>query len=117
MEEIDALVSQWSQQFTRAALSALLNEAGVPCGPVLTLAEVADDPHLKQRQIIVDIQHPTKGPVKVIGCPLKFSTADGALRIDVLPAPGIGQHNDEVYTSLLGYSPADLEDWRAAGVI
>jgi formyl-CoA transferase len=117
MEEVDALVSHWSQQFTRAALTTLLNEAGVPCGPVLTLAEVADDPHLKQRQIIVDIQHPAKGPVKVIGCPLKFSTADGALQIDVLPAPGIGQHNDEVYTTLLGYTPADLAGWRAAGII
>ena len=117
IEEIDTLVSQWSQQFTRIELTALLNDAGVPCGPVLTLEEVADDPHLKQRQIIVDIQHPEKGPVKVIGCPLKFSTADGALQIDVLPAPGIGQHNDEVYTSLLGYTPADLASWRAAGII
>ena len=117
MEEVDALVRTWSQQFTRAELTVLLNEAGVPCGPVLTLEEVADDAHLKQRQIIVEIAHPVKGPVKVIGCPLKFSTADGALQIDVLPAPGIGQHNEEVYTSLLGYTPADLERWRAEDII
>jgi formyl-CoA transferase len=117
MEAVDTLVSTWSQQFTRTELTTVLNDAGVPCGPVLTLEEVADDPHLKQRQIIVDIEHPVKGPVKVIGCPLKFYTADGALRIDVLPAPGIGQHNEEVYTSLLGYAPADLERWRAAGII
>ena len=117
MEEVDALVRSWSQQFTRAELTVLLNEAGVPCGPVLTLEEVADDAHLKQRQIIVEIAHPMKGPVKVIGCPLKFSTADGALQIDVLPAPGIGQHNEEVYTSLLGYTPADLERWRAEDII
>jgi formyl-CoA transferase len=117
IEAVDTLVSTWSQQFTRTELTTVLNDAGVPCGPVLTLEEVADDPHLKQRQIIVDIEHPVKGPVKVIGCPLKFYTADGALRIDVLPAPGIGQHNEEVYTSLLGYAPADLERWRAAGII
>jgi CoA:oxalate CoA-transferase len=117
MEEIDALVSAWSQQFTRNELTAILNAAGVPCGPVLTLDEVADDPHLKQRQMIIDLDHPVKGPIKVIGCPLKFYSEDGALEFDVLPAPGIGQHNDEVYTSLLNYSAADLDRFRAEGVI
>jgi crotonobetainyl-CoA:carnitine CoA-transferase CaiB-like acyl-CoA transferase len=117
MEEIDALVSAWSQQFTRNDLTAILNEAGVPCGPVLTLDEVADDPHLKQRQMIIDLDHPVKGPIKVIGCPLKFYSEDGALEFDVLPAPAIGQHNDEVYTSLLNYRAADLDRFRAAGVI
>jgi crotonobetainyl-CoA:carnitine CoA-transferase CaiB-like acyl-CoA transferase len=117
MEEVDTLVKTWSQQFTRAELTVLLNEAGVPCGPVLTLEEVADDVHLKQRQIIVEIAHPVKGPVKVIGCPLKFYTTDGALQIDILPAPGIGQHNEEVFTSLLGYTAADLEHWRTEGII
>ncbi|ETX04908.1 MAG: hypothetical protein ETSY2_26090, partial [Candidatus Entotheonella gemina] len=117
MEEIDAIVGNWSQQFTRNDLTDKLIEAGVPCGPVLTLDEVADDPHLKQRQMIVDLDHPVKGPVKVIGCPLKFYNEDGALQVDVLPAPAIGQHNGEVYTSLLDYSPAALERWRAEGVI
>lgn len=117
MEEIDALVSAWSQQFTRNDLTAILNEAGVPCGPVLTLDEVADDPHLKQRQMIIDLDHPVKGPIKVIGCPLKFYSEDGALQCDVLPAPGIGQHNEEVYTSLLNYSAADLDRFRAEGII
>ncbi|MGQ4808440.1 Acetyl-CoA:oxalate CoA-transferase [Candidatus Entotheonellaceae bacterium PAL068K] len=117
MEEVDAMVCQWSQQFTRAELTTRLNEASVPCGPVLTLEEVADDPHLKQRQMIVELDHPQKGPIKVMGCPLKFYTEDGALQIEVLPAPGIGQHNDEVYTALLGYTTTDLNRWRAEGVI
>lgn len=117
MEEVDALVGDWSRQFTRTALTELLTGTGVPCGPVLTLDEVADDPHLTQRQMIVELDHPVKGAVKVIGCPLKFYSADGALRIEVLPAPGIGQHNSEVYTSLLGYTPADLERLHASGVL
>jgi crotonobetainyl-CoA:carnitine CoA-transferase CaiB-like acyl-CoA transferase len=117
VEEVDALVSTWSQQFQRAELTAVLNEAGVPCGPVLTLEEVADDPHLKQRQIIVEIDHPMKGRVKVIGCPLKFYTAHGPHQIDVLPAPGIGQHNEEVYTTLLGHSATALAQWRTEGII
>lgn len=117
MEAVDALVSVWSQQFTRDELTARLTQAGVPCGPVLTLDEVADDPHLKQRQMIVELDHPQKGPVKVIGCPLKFYTEDGALQIPVLPAPGLGQHNAEVYTALLDYSQEDLDCWQAQGVI
>ncbi len=117
MDEIDTLVAAWSQQFTRTQLTAILNEAGVPCGPVMTLDEVADDPHLKQRQMIIDLDHPVKGPVKVIGCPLKFYNEDGPLEVEVLPAPGIGQHNNEVYTTLLDYSATDLDRLRAEGVI
>ncbi len=117
MEEVDTIVGEWSTQFARDELTALLTEAGVPCGPVLTLDEVADDPHLKQRQMIVELNHPVKGPVKVIGCPLKFFTADGALQLEVLPAPSVGQHTEDVYTSLLGYSAAELAQLRADGAI
>ncbi|MGE3540787.1 MAG: CaiB/BaiF CoA transferase family protein [Candidatus Tectimicrobiota bacterium] len=117
MEAVDALVSAWTRQFTRQDLTELLTRAGMPCGPVLSLDEVADDPNLKHRQMIVELDHPAKGRVKVIGCPLKFFTTDGALDIEVFPAPYVGQHTDEVYTSLLGYTPADLERWRAEGVL
>ena len=117
MEEIDGIVGAWSQQFTRNDLTDKLTAAGVPCGPVLTLDEVADDPHLKQRQMIIDLDHPVKGPIKVIGCPLKFYNETGALQVEVLPAPGIGEHNDDVYTQLLDYTPSDLERFRAEGVI
>jgi formyl-CoA transferase len=117
MSEVDALVGAWTQQYTRANLTALLTEAGMPCGPVLTLDEVADDPNLKHRQMIVELEHPVKGRIKVLGCPLKFFSDDGALQIEVLPAPSVGQHNHEVYTSLLGYTPADLQRWRAEQVI
>ena len=117
MDEVDSLVGAWTRQYTREALTEMLNKAGVPCGPVLTLDEVADDPNLKHRQMIVELDHPTKGRVKVIGCPLKFFTTDGALEIDVSPAPSLGQNTDEVYTSLLGCTQADLERWRAEGVI
>jgi crotonobetainyl-CoA:carnitine CoA-transferase CaiB-like acyl-CoA transferase len=67
--------------------------------------------------MIIDLDHPVKGPIKVIGCPLKFYNESGALQVDVLPAPAIGQHNDDVYTNLLDYSPAELERFRAEGVI
>jgi len=117
MAEVDALVGAWTRQFTRAALTDLLTKAGMPCGPVLTLDEVADDPNLKHRQMIVELDHPAKGRVKVVGCPLKFFTTDGALTIDVLPAPSVGQHSEEVYTSLLGHTSAELERWHSEGVI
>ncbi len=117
MEEVDALVGAWTRQYTREALTTLLTTAGMPCGPVLTLDEVADDPNLKHRQMIVELDHPSKGRVKVIGCPLKFFTTDGALEIEVFPAPSVGQHTDEVCTSLLGYTQAELASWRAEGVI
>jgi hypothetical protein len=47
----------------------------------------------------------------------EFYTEDGALQVDMMPTPGIGQHNEEVYTSLLGYSAAELDQWHTEGAI
>ena len=70
-----------------------LDKAGVPCGPVLTYDETLNDPHVLERDMIVDLEHPIIGPMRTIGPPTKFSDFDFSVRG---PAPWLGQHTSEV---------------------
>ncbi len=68
---------------------------------------------MKARGIINTTEHPVAGTVKSPGFPVKLSRTPGTIR---LPAPTIGQHNEEVLTQLLGYTKEQVEDLRKAGV-
>ena len=88
-EEIEAITTT----LPTAAWIELLDEAGVPGGPVLTYAEALADPHIQARDMIVDVEHPIMGPMRTIGPPTKFSGLDTPVRG---PAPWLGQHTREV---------------------
>jgi crotonobetainyl-CoA:carnitine CoA-transferase CaiB-like acyl-CoA transferase len=75
----------------------LINGAGIPCGPVHSLAGVFDDPQIKQQQMALDIVHPGRGAVRVLGFPMKFSQAPCQVRY---PAPDLGQHTAEVLAEI-----------------
>ena len=77
-------VSEWS---------ALLEEAGIPGGPVNTIDRVVNNPQVKERGMIVEVEHPRAGTVHVPGNPVKI---DGSDKTDFAPAPMLGQHNEEV---------------------
>ena len=72
------------------------------------------DPQVAAREMFVELDHPIHGPVKITGTPLKMSETPGQVR-SLAPAPG--EHNEEVFMGLLGYSRADLARWRDEGVI
>ena len=79
--------------------------AGVPAGPVKTMAQVLDDPQTRARDMVVQVDHPVAGPVDAIGCPIKFSHGNGMTR---RAAPIYGQHTAEIMSEL-GYTAADIE--------
>jgi formyl-CoA transferase len=88
--------------------------ANVPCGPVMTVDQLFTDPHLRARQMIVDLPHEKLGRVPVTGVPFKLSESPGG--IDHL-GPELGQHNDEIYAGLLGLSASEMDKLRRDGVI
>jgi crotonobetainyl-CoA:carnitine CoA-transferase CaiB-like acyl-CoA transferase len=75
----------------------LLNTAGVPVGPVQTYDEVFVDPQAVAREMVAKIDHPTAGPMRTLGIPVKLSETPGALR---RPAPLLGEHTEEVLAEL-----------------
>ncbi len=90
-----------------------LNAAGVPCGRVMGLGEVFDDPQVIDQQMVVTQPHPGHGDVRMLGFPIKFAEAPCRLR---RPAPEIGGDTDEVLRET-GYSPDEIAALRAGGVV
>ena len=78
--------------------------AGVPAGPVKSMGQVLDDPQVKARGMLVEVDHPVAGTVTALGCPIKFSHGDGVTRRG---APLYGEHTAEVLAEL-GYSEAEV---------
>ena len=93
-------VDQW--------LDALRRE-GVPAAPINAIDQVLDDPQVRHRQMVVETRHPVLGALPTIGTPIKL---DGAMGLEARPAPGLGEHTDEVLTTLAGYSKERLAGLR-----
>ncbi|MBI1748382.1 MAG: CoA transferase [Acidobacteria bacterium] len=93
---------------------SLFRRRQVPCGLVRSVEQALNDPQLKARNMIAEIEHPVAGPIKMVGCPIHLSETPASVRI---PPPRLGQDNEPVYREYLGFSAATLNDLRAAGVI
>jgi crotonobetainyl-CoA:carnitine CoA-transferase CaiB-like acyl-CoA transferase len=90
-----------------------LDAAEVPAGPVYGYDQIMNDPHIKARKMVVEIDHPKIGPMKTIGLPIKSTGELTAIR---MPAPWLGQHSEEVLRGI-GYEGADLGALFEDGVI
>ncbi len=113
---IDALtdaIHEWTMQRDKHEVMRVLGDAGVPCGKVLDTVELLNDPHMKERGMIVTINHPTRGEFTMPGCPVKLEDSP----VEVKPAPLHGQHTNEVLAEVLGMSAQQCEALRGEGVI
>lgn len=110
---LDAVIEQWTRRQPRWRAARALAAADVPCAPVLTVREVAEDPHLLERGMITEVDHPVVGRRPVPGCPLRLT--DSPAR-PPSPAPRLGAHTDAVLGELCG-GPGGLTALRAEGVI
>lgn len=115
LENIDALdekVAAWTRQFDRWTLVARLAERGVPSAPVLTIREVADDPHLRARGMVRYVDHPVRGKVPVPASPIRLSDSP----VEVRRAPALGDGTQSVLADLLGADDDRIAALRAGGV-
>ena len=112
--ELDALVGAWTATQPNAELLAALHAAGVPAGGIYTAADILADPHVKEREAVVAVQHPELGELPMQAPAPKLSATPGEIR---WAGPALGQHNDEVYGSLLGLSADERAALAADGVI
>ncbi len=110
--EVDALVEAWTSQRTKHEAMKILAAAGVPCGACLDTGEVLNDPHLRAREMIVEVEHPGRGSYLTVGNPVKLSASP----TKITPAPLLGEHRGEILAEL-GYTAADITSLEADGAI
>ena len=108
------LIEQWTMEHSKWEIMEKCQAEGCPVTAVFTVAEAAAHPHLAARQYLVELEHPALGKIRDLGAPFKLPESPGGPR---RPAPLLGQHNAEVYDSLLGLKADDLAELRGAGVI
>jgi crotonobetainyl-CoA:carnitine CoA-transferase CaiB-like acyl-CoA transferase len=116
MRNLSALTGTLTPLFQRRSVAEWqrrLEESGVPAGPVLDIAQMHADPQALAREMIVETIHPTAGPTKAIGLPIKFSETPGGVR---RPAPVFAEHTREVLREH-GFSDAEIEQMAAQGAI
>jgi crotonobetainyl-CoA:carnitine CoA-transferase CaiB-like acyl-CoA transferase len=92
----------------------LLNAESIPCTPINTMDEVFRDPQVLYRNMLVEVDHPKAGKIKMAGIPVKYSGAETAIR---RPPPVLGEHTREVLGEILGYDDTKFEELKSAGVI
>jgi formyl-CoA transferase len=110
---LDSIVEEWTKQLTKHEVMRLLGDAGVPCGACQDTGEVLADPHLKAREMIVDIDYPTRGTYQTVGCPIKLSDSPA----EITRPPMLGEHSAELLHDLCGIDPDEVKALKEKGVV
>ena len=113
--ELDGIVADWAATLDAAEIDRILNAAGVVCGPIYSIADIAQDPQYLARDMILRIDDPQLGNIAVPGITPKFSDTAGS--VEWLGTAEPGAHNDEIFGGLLGLDEDELSQLRAAGII
>ena len=112
LKEVFAAIEAWTVTKTKFEAMKLLNEHDIPCGPILSMKELAEEPSLRATGTIVEVDHPKRGKYLTVGNPIKLSDSPTVVR----RSPLLGEHTDEVLVEL-GYSNQDIEGFRTSKVI
>jgi crotonobetainyl-CoA:carnitine CoA-transferase CaiB-like acyl-CoA transferase len=112
-DELAALIEAATVREPRAHWIAELEQAGVPCGPILDYEDALTTPQAMAREMTVDVEHPTLGPLRTLGTPIKMSETPLNPR---RRSPMLGEHTDEVL-QWAGYSDNEIEQLRATGSV
>jgi len=114
VEEITKeIIAEKVKEMTMAEALELFHKNKIPVGPVYDLGEVIEDPHLKARNMFVEVEHPVEGKMKLVNFPIKFSKTPGVVKST---APLLGQNNEEILSEL-GYSEDQIIELYKQGVI
>ena len=112
-DAVDSMLEDWTSNRSKMEAMSYLAERGVPCGAVLDMTELLNNPHLRERGMVTEIEHPTRGKIAVVGSPIKLSKSE----IKIQPAPLLGQHTREILGSMLNLSEDDLAKLKEEKVI
>ncbi len=117
-DNIEALATILEPIFKQKTMNEwleIIEKANVPCAPINTIDKLFDDEQLKARNMIIDLHDKDAGNIKIAGNPIKMTTVPEVSRRN--PAPGVGEHNEEILGELLGLDPQSINTLRKDGVI
>jgi formyl-CoA transferase len=112
LKEIFAAIEAWTVTKSKFDAMQILNEFDIPCGPILSMKELAHEPSLRATGTIVEVDHPKRGKYLTVGNPIKLSDSP----TEVTRSPLLGEHTEEVMAEL-GYGAQDIANLRARKVI
>jgi formyl-CoA transferase len=110
---LNAIIETWTRHRAKHEVMQVLGDAGVPCGACQDTSEILEDPHLRARDMIVDVDFPTRGTYQTVGCPIKLSDSPA----EITRPPLLGEHTEEVLASLCDVDPEALKRLHEAGVV
>jgi formyl-CoA transferase len=109
--EMWELIGEFALKHTKRELMAILNPLDVPCGPIMSTEDLANDEHVRGRDMWVELDHPQRGKWFNVGMPIKLSASPAAIR----RSPTLGEHTDEILKEVLGYDEARISALRQSG--
>ncbi|MHB2209027.1 formyl-CoA transferase [Methylobacterium sp. CM6257] len=113
LNEIFTRIEAWTMKVTKFEAMDTLNKYDIPCGPILSMKEIAEDEALRKTGTIVEVDHPTRGKYLTVGNPIKLSASPS----EVKRSPLLGEHTDEILRDVLGYSDAEVGEIANSGAI
>ncbi len=113
LKEIFAAVEVWTKTKTKFEAMGILNKYDIPCGPILSMKEIAEDQSLRDTGTVVEVDHPTRGKYLTVGNPIKLSDS----KTEVTRSPLLGEHNDEILRDVLSFDDGRIAEVRASGAL
>jgi formyl-CoA transferase len=113
LKHIFATIEQWTMTKTKFEAMDILNKLDIPCGPILSMKELAHEQSLRATGTVVEVDHPTRGTYLTVGNPIKLSDSIA----DVRRSPLLGEHTDEVLRDVLKYSELEIDTIKGSGAI
>ena len=111
---LNAILDPIMASKTTAEWEAIFEKEGLPYSPINNMKQICEDPHIAYRRMLVEIDQPRVGKMRIAGSPIRMSETPGEV---YAPAPLLGQHTDEVLKSLLGYSDETIAQLKKEGII
>jgi formyl-CoA transferase len=106
-------VEEWTKTKDKLEVMDICNPLNIPCGPILSMKELAAEPSLRESGTIVEVDHPERGPYLSVGCPIKMSDSP----VEVERSPLLGEHTEEILGDVLGYSPDEIAQIKQSGAV
>src|SRR5205814_9541138 len=113
LNEISSRIEQWTMTKTKCKVMEILNKDDIPCGPILSMKELAEDQSLRATGTVVEVDHPERGKYLSVGNPIKLSDSPS----EVTRSPLLGEHTDEILRQVLDYSDHQVAEIHDSGAL